>query len=316
MKEYNLSKGDTPSLQFFKTPHLAAEVACDAQRILGVDAAILFADLLPILEPMGLELDYLSGLGPNIANPVRSVQAIDALKLEPPAESMPYIGEAVRLIRAELPADIPLLGFGGGPFTLASYAVEGQGSRNYIHVKRLMASDPSAFHALMQIMTSSTIDYLNYQIDQGVQAIQVFDSWVGCLSVRDYRDHVFEHSQKLMAGISGRVPVIHFGTGNPALLKLMAEAGGDVMALDWRAELVASWDLMGCKAVQGNMDPVALFGSKASVLATASTILDEVGTRPGHVFNLGHGILPETPVENVKALVKHVQTYSAEIRGR
>ena len=307
MKEYHEVKGNTPSLDFFKTPHLSAQVTCDAQRILGVDAAILFADLLPILEPMGLELDYLVGVGPNIANPLRSNEDVDRLQVVPSSESMPYIGEAISLIRKELPADIPLIGFGGAPFTLASYAIEGQGSKNYINVKRMMATDPGAFHVIMEKMTVNAIDYLNYQIDEGVQAIQIFDSWVGCLSVSDYRTHVFAHSKKLIDSISGKVPVIHFGTGNPSLLSLMTEAGGDVMALDWRAPLKESWDLLGCKAVQGNMDPVALFGSVDSVRQTAGSILEEVGGRPGHIFNLGHGILPETPVENVKALVEFVQ---------
>ena len=297
MKEYHKVKGDTPSLDFFKTPHLSAQVTCDAQRILGVDAAILFADLLPILEPMGLELDYLVGVGPNITNPVRSNEDIDRLQVVPSSGSMPYIGEAISLIRKELPADIPLIGFGGAPFTLASYAIEGQ------------ATDPGAFSAIMEKMTASAIDYLNYQIDEGVQAIQIFDSWVGCLSVSDYRNHVFAHSKKLLDSISGKVPVIHFGTGNPSLLPLMKEAGGDVMALDWRAPLKESWELLGCKAVQGNMDPIALFGSVASVRQAAGLILEEVDGRPGHIFNLGHGILPETPVENVKALVEFVQGY-------
>lgn len=311
MKEYHEVKGDTPSLDFFKTPHLSAQVTCDAQRILGVDAAILFADLLPILEPMGLELDYLPGIGPNIANPIRNNGDIDALRIEKSSESMPYISEAIRLIRKELPADIPLIGFGGAPFTLASYAIEGQGSRNYIHVKRMMFSDPAAFDAVMGKMTECAIDYLNYQIDAGVQAIQIFDSWVGCLSPRDYQNHVLDHSRRLIESVSGAVPVIHFGTGNPALLPLMAQAGGDVMALDWRAPLVKTWDELGLKAVQGNMDPVALFGSLQSVQATAIALLEEVGGRPGHIFNLGHGILPETPVENVKALVKTVQSFQA-----
>lgn len=315
MKEYHAVKADTPSLDFFKTPHLAAQVTCDAQRILGVDAAILFADLLPILEPMGLKLDYLVGVGPNIENPVRNHADIDALRLEPAAESMPYIAEAISLIRKELPADIPLIGFGGAPFTLASYAIEGKGSRNYIDVKRMMAKDPGAFDAIMEKMTSTAIDYLNYQIDSGVQAIQIFDSWVGCLSVSDYQDYVFKHSKRLLDGISGRVPVIHFGTGNPALLPLMAEAGGDVLAIDWRAPLKDSWDLTGVKSIQGNMDPVLLFGSVESVQKTAVRLLDEVGDRPGHIFNLGHGILPETPVENVKALVDVVHEHSARIRG-
>jgi uroporphyrinogen decarboxylase len=309
MKEYHEVKADTPSLDFFKTPHLAAQVTCDAQRILGVDAAILFADLLPILEPMGLKLDYLPGIGPNIENPVRTHADIDNLRVEPSVETMPYIGEAIHLIRQELPADIPLIGFGGAPFTLASYAIEGKGSRNYIHVKQLMLSDPGAFNIIMEKMTRCAIDYLNYQIEQGVQAIQIFDSWVGCLSVADYRTYVFPHSRRLISEISGRVPIIHFGTGNPALLPAMAEAGGDVMALDWRAPLAESWDLMGCTAVQGNMDPVALFAERDAVLATAGAILAEVDQRAGHIFNLGHGILPETPVDNVKALVDFVHNY-------
>lgn len=314
MKEYHAVKADTPSLDFFKTPHLAAQVTCDAQRILGVDAAILFADLLPILEPMGLVLDYLPGFGPNIENPVRTHAEIDALSVQKSSESMPYIAEAISLIRKGLPADIPLIGFGGAPFTLASYAIEGKGSRNYIEVKRMMAKDPQAFDALMEKMTSAAIDYLNYQIDSGVQAIQIFDSWVGCLSVQDYQDFVFSHSKRLLDGVSGRVPIIHFGTGNPALLPLMAQAGGDVLAIDWRAPLTDSWDLTGVKAIQGNMDPVALFGSIDSVKQTAIRLLDEVGDRPGHIFNLGHGILPETPVENVKALVEVVHEHSAKLR--
>ncbi len=310
MKEYHEVKADTPSLDFFKTPHLSAQVTCDAQRILGVDAAILFADLLPILEPMGLNLDYLPGIGPDISNPVRTSADIDALRIEKTTDSMPYIGEAISMIRRELPADIPLIGFGGAPFTLASYAIEGKGSRNYIHVKQMMYSDPSAFDVVMEKMTTTAIDYLNYQIEQGVQAIQIFDSWVGCLSPNDYRRYVFDHSKRLIDAISGSVPIIHFGTGNPALLPLMAEAGGDVMALDWRAPLISSWDQIGFKSVQGNMDPVALFGSRASVVETATSLLTEVGGRPGHIFNLGHGILPETPVDNVKALVNTVQAFS------
>ncbi|MGI9322226.1 MAG: uroporphyrinogen decarboxylase [Pseudomonadales bacterium] len=309
MKEYHQGKGATPSLDFFKTPHLSAQVTCDAQRILGVDAAILFADLLPILEPMGLSLDYLPNIGPNIDNPVRSGKDIDALALLPSAETMPYIGEAIALVRRELPPDIPLIGFGGAPFTLASYAVEGKGSKSYIEVKRLMYGDPSAFHTLMGKITTAAADYLNYQIDCGVQAVQIFDSWVGALSVADYERFVLEHSKALINAVSGRVPVIHFGTGNPALLPLMAEAGGDVMALDWRAPLAKTWDDLGCRAVQGNLDPVALFADGKAVEQAAGQILAEVNGRPGHIFNLGHGILPETPVENVKRLVGYVHEY-------
>ncbi len=309
MQEYHDVKGSTKSLDFFKTPHLAAQVTCDAQRILGVDAAILFADLLPILEPMGLVLDYIPGVGPNIENPVRSNTDIDAIQIQDSAESMPYIAEAIQLIRRELPADIPLIGFGGAPFTLASYAIEGKGSRNYVFVKQLMYGDTSAWNELMAKITTNAIDYLNYQINSGVQAVQIFDSWVGCLSPADYLEYVLPHSKRLIENISGRVPIIHFGTGNPALLPLMAQAGGDVMALDWRAPLVASWDKIGVKSVQGNMDPIILCADKASVERKAKDLLDEVNGRPGHIFNLGHGIIPETPVENVKALVNLVQGY-------
>ena len=315
MKEYHEVKGNTPSLDFFKTPHLAAKVTCDAQRILGVDAAIMFADLLPILEPMGFDLDYLPGVGPNISNPIRSTADIDAIKLVPSVDSMPYIGEVIALIRAELPGDIPLIGFGGAPFTLASYAIEGMGSRNYIHVKQLMHSDASAFNTLMEKMTDAAIDYLQYQIDAGVQAIQIFDSWVGALSVSDYQNHVFKHCKRLIDRISGTVPVIHFGTGNPALLPLMAQAGGDVMAIDWRAPLMDSWDLMGCKSIQGNMDPVILFAEQKGVTAAATSLLEEVNGRPGHIFNLGHGILPETPVDNVRALIDTVHEFRPSNAG-
>lgn len=311
MPEYHEVKGDTPSLDFFKTPHLAAKATCDAQRILGVDAAIMFADLLPILEPMGLHLDYLPGIGPNIDNPVRNSSDVDALRVEKSADTMPYIGEVIALIRAELPPDIPLIGFGGAPFTLASYAIEGKGSRNYVVVKKMMYSDTGAFNELMTRITACVIDYMNYQIDAGVQAVQLFDSWVGCLSPADYREYVLPHTRRLMQEISGRVPVIHFGTGNPALVPLMAEAGGDVLALDWRTPLMQAWDETGVASVQGNMDPIVLCAERPAVEAKARALLDEVGGRPGHIFNLGHGIIPETPVDNVKALVDFVHEYSA-----
>lgn len=311
MPEYHEVKGNTPSLEFFKTPHLAARATCDAQRILGVDAAIMFADLLPVLEPMGLVLDYLPGVGPDIANPVRTHADIDAIRITRSRDSMPYIEEVIKLIRSELPADIPLIGFGGAPFTLASYAIEGKGSRNYVYVKQMMYSDPGMFNELMTRITDCAIDYMNYQIDSGVQAVQLFDSWVGCLSISDYNDYVFAHSKRLIQSISGRVPVIHFGTGNPALAPRMATAGGDVLALDWRTPLMETWDETGVKSVQGNLDPIALCANRAAVERMARELLDEVGGRAGHIFNLGHGIIPETPVDNVKALVDCVHEYSS-----
>lgn len=311
MPEYHEVKGNTPSLEFFKTPELAAKATCDAQRILGVDAAIMFADLLPILEPMGLKLDYLPGVGPNIDNPVRSTGDVEAIRVEKSSESMPYIGKVISLIRSELPADIPLIGFGGAPFTLASYAIEGKGSRNYVFVKQMMYGDSGAFAELMERITTCVIDYMNYQIDSGVQAVQLFDSWVGCLSPADYREYVMPHSKRLMDSITGRVPVIHFGTGNPALAPLMAEAGGDVLALDWRTPLMETWDATGVRSVQGNLDPIVLCAERHAVIEKTTALLTEVGGRPGHIFNLGHGIIPETPVDNVKALVDTVHEFRA-----
>ncbi len=310
MPEYHEVKGKTPSLDFFKTPELAAKATCDAQRILGVDAAIMFADLLPILEPMGLDLDYIPGVGPNISNPIRTHADIDAIAERPSIATMPYIAEVIRLIRSELPGNIPLIGFGGAPFTLASYAVEGKGSRNYVFVKQMMYGDTAAWHRLMEKMTNCVIDYMNYQIDSGVQAVQLFDSWVGCLSPIDYEQYVFPHSERLMQAISGKVPVIHFGTGNPALSSLMAKAGGDVLALDWRTPLMETWELTGVKSVQGNLDPIILCATEDAVISKAKELLDEVGGKPGHIFNLGHGIIPETPVSNVKALVDFVHEYT------
>jgi len=314
MPEYHEVKGDSPSLAFFKDSERAARVTCDAQRILGVDAAIMFADLLPILEPMGLRLDYLPGVGPNIDNPVRTGADVDAIKVIPARDTMPYIGETIRLILQELPSDIPLIGFGGAPFTLASYAIEGGGSKNYVHAKQLMYGDEAAWHELMTRMSEAVIDYLNYQIDSGVDALEIFDSWVGCLSGSDYLRYVQPHSKRVFDAISGRVPVIHFGTGNPALAPLMADAGGDVIGLDWRTPLTATWDLFADRSVQGNLDPIVLCADRQSVLDQSRRILDEVGSRPGHIFNLGHGIIPQTPVDNVKALVDFVHEHSSGLR--
>lgn len=315
MPEYHQVKGKTPSLAFFKNPELAAQATLDAQRILGVDAAIVFADLLPILEPMGLELDYVEGVGPVFANPLRSPKAIEALRPLVAEEGTGYIKDTVRNCRAGLPADIPLIGFAGAPFTLASYAVEGRGSRNYIEVKKLMYSDHRSWERLMGKLVDAVADYLGLQIRAGVQAVQLFDSWVGCLSPADYIRYVQPHTRELIARLHdsgrGEIPVIHFGTGNPALNGLMHAAGGDVLALDWRSPLVETWDALGAKAVQGNMDPIVLCAEWSAVESQARAILQDVNGRPGHIFNLGHGIVPETPVDNVKRLVELVHEASA-----
>ncbi len=311
MPEYHRVKGNTPSLDFFKTPELAATVTCDAQRILGVDAAIMFADLLPVLEPMGLQLDYLPSLGPKFSNPVRDAAAVDALRVVPAKEGTPYIADTVRLIRRELSADIPLIGFAGAPFTLASYAIEGQGSKEYLHMKRFMYGDSGAWAALMNKLVQQVADYVLLQIEAGVQAVQIFDSWVGCLSVSDYLEYAQPYTRELFRLIGGRVPVIYFGTGNPHLVDDMYRCGPDVMALDWRTPLVPTWERLGCRAVQGNLDPIVLCSTPAVVRRQVERVLGEVDGRPGHIFNLGHGIVPSTPVDNVKLLVDCVHEYRA-----
>ncbi len=310
MSEYHQVKGDTPSLEFFKNPELAARATCDAQRILGVDAAIMFADLLPVLETMGLSLDYLRGEGPVFANPVRTPSDIDALIEMPAAEGTPYIARTIALIRDALPPDVPLIGFAGAPFTLASYAVEGRGSRNYLNVKRLMFNDPGAWSALMDKLERLVASYVELQIDAGVDAVQLFDSWVGTLAPNDYRRYVQPWTRRLVARIRGRVPIIYFGTGNSHLVDEMYACGPDVMALDWRTPLVPTWQRLGCTAIQGNLDPIVLCADRDVMLRAARELLDDVAGRPGHIFNLGHGIVPETPVDNVRALVDFVHEYS------
>ncbi len=311
MPEYHALKGDTPSLDFFTTPELAARATLDAQRILGVDAAIVFADLLPMLVPMGLELDYKAGEGPVFARPVRRAADVEGLAVPPAEEGTGYIAETIARVLDGLPCDVPLIGFAGAPFTLASYAIEGRGSRNYRHVKRMMYGAPHLWRALMDKLVDAVAGYVALQIDSGANAVQLFDSWVGCLSLADYRRYVLPSTQRLMARICGRVPVIYFGTANGHLVDAMYEAGPDFLALDWRTPLAATWDRLGMPAVQGNMDPMALCADRATVAEHARRVLDEADGRPGHIFNLGHGIVPETPVDNVRFLVDFVHEASA-----
>ena len=310
MPEYHAVKGDSGSLAFFKDPVRAAQATLDAQRILGVDAAIMFADLLPIMEPMGLDLDYLPGEGPVFANPVRTTDDVDALRVAPAIEATPYIADTVKNILSGLPADIALIGFAGAPFTLASYAIEGRGSRNYIFVKKMMYEAPELWHRLLKKLTEQVTSYLSLQIDSGVDAIQIFDTWVGCLSGRDFDSYVRPHLKQLLENLEGRVPVIYFGTGNSHLLDRVADLPIDVLALDWRTPLKETWDRTGVTAVQGNLDPIVLCADRESVLREARAVLDEADGRNGHIFNLGHGIVPQTPVDNVKALVDFVHENS------
>lgn len=314
MTEYRAIRAKHSLLEICAQPDLAAEVTLQPVRALGVDAAILFADILLPLIPMGINLDFAAGEGPVIHNSIRSPADVQALRPVDPHESLGHILEAVHLVRRELDDLIPLIGFAGAPFTLASYMIEGGASRNYVKTKSLMYSDPHTWHALMGKLAHVVADYLTAQVDAGAQAIQLFDSWIGALSPDDYRDYVLPHSQLILrtVGATG-VPVIHFGTGTATLLPFLKEAGGDVIGLDWRTPLDWGWDQLGPDtAVQGNLDPVALFAPRPELERRVRAILEQAAGRPGHIFNLGHGILPETPVDNVKAAVEMVHEFSVQ----
>ena len=311
LPEYMAVRNKVTFIELCKSPELAAEVTLTAQRVLGVDAAILFADLLPILEPMGMQLEYQKGEGPVLHNPLRTGSDLDRFKPLENLDSLHFVFDTVKLVRRDLPSDIPLLGFAGAPFTLASYAIEGGGSKNYIHTKRLMYSDEGAWRQLMETLVNSLVIYLNEQIEAGCQAVQIFDSWAGCLSPSDYRRYVLPYTKQVIAGVKPGVPVINFLTGNPALLALQAEAGGQIMGLDWRVEMSDARTLLGPdQAVQGNMEPVSLMADLATLRERAKHVLDSAGPR-GHIFNLGHGVFPEVPPDSVKALVEMVHEMGA-----
>ncbi len=307
MPEYRAIRQKSGFLELCKNPDLCAEAMLVAVERLKVDAAILFADLLPILEPMGLDLEFTAGEGPVIHNPIRQADDVDRLRELENVEPLDFVLQAVRKTRAGLAEHLPLIGFAGAPFTLASYAIEGGASRHYLRVKLLMYRDPGAWDALMSRLARAVARYLNAQIDAGVQAVQLFDSWVGCLGPDDYRRCVLPHVRWLIGQIRPGVPVIHFAAGNPALLPWVSEAGGNVVGIDWRTRLDDAWRTVGYdRAVQGNLDPAVLLSTPAEIRRRAGEVLDQAGGRPGHIFNLGHGVLPHTPVENVIALVNAV----------
>src|SRR5262245_9365235 len=311
MEEYRKIRGHTSFLELCKSPQLCSEIMCTAVERLGVDAAIIFSDLLPILEPMGLELDFAKGEGPVIYNPVRAPADVDRVVELEDIGAMDFVFQTVRQTRAELPAQIPLIGFAGAPFTLASYTVEGGGSRSYLHTKTLMYRDEGAWRTLMERLARSIARYLNGQIAAGAQCVQLFDSWVGCLGPDDYRRYVLPFVKQVIAGLTPGVPVINFATGNPALLPLLAEAGGNVIGIDWRVRLDDAWKTVGYdRAVQGNLDPLVLLSDKSEIRRRAKEILDQAARRPGHIFNLGHGVVPQTPPENAIALVDAVHELS------
>jgi uroporphyrinogen decarboxylase len=306
MAEYRAVRAKASMLELCKSPELVAEVTTFARRRIGADAAILFADLLLVVEPLGPTLTFSAGEGPVIDPPVRNAKDVDALHEVDP-DALQYVYDAVKATRAALEPEIPLIGFAGAPFTVASYLIEGQGSRNYEHTKALMYGNEGAWHALMEKLVRAQIGYLNRQVEAGCQALQLFDSWVGALSPADYRRYVAPHVAHMIAGLVPGVPVIHFGTGTGALLADMKIAGGDVIGLDWRVELGPTWDALGKDvAVMGNLDPLTLLGPAEVMERETRRILAEAHGRAGHVFNLGHGILPQTPVDNVVRLIELV----------
>ncbi len=313
MAEYRAIRSKTPFLQMCKTPELAAEVTLQPVDKIGVDAAIIFADILLPLEGMGIGFEFAANEGPVIHEPVRDRAAVEKIKIIDPDTDVGYVMEAIRLVRKELEGRLPVIGFSGAPFTLASYIVEGGGSRNYQYVKSLAYNDPETFHLLMDKIGQVVTVYLNAQIRAGAQAVQLFDSWVGCLGPGDYETYVLPHTKKVIAGLDADgVPVIHFANGGSTLLHLIEQAGGDVISVDWRVNLDDAWTRIGEDyAIQGNFDPVALFAPVDEIRRRVQEILDRAGGRPGHVFNLGHGILPETPVDHVRALVEAVHELSA-----
>jgi uroporphyrinogen decarboxylase len=313
MSEYRALRQKYTLLQLCRTPELATDVTLQPIRRLDVDAAILFSDLLLPLAPMGIPFDFVKGEGPSIERPIRSAADIDHVRVVDPRESLGFTLDAIRLVKRELAGKVPLIGFTGAPFTLASYAIEGGHSNNFALTKSLMYGESAAWHQFADKLATVASDYLVAQIEAGVDAVQVFDSWVGALNEDDYREFALPHTQKIFRALEGRgVPTIHFGVATASILHVMREAGGDVVGADWRIPLDEAWQRIGTdRAIQGNLDPTLLLGPRTRLLNGAREVLARAGGRPGHIFNLGHGILPSTPVENVQELARFVHQESA-----
>jgi len=317
MPEYRAVRERHGLLEICKKPELAAEVTVTAAEKLGVDAAIIFADLLLPLEPMGMKLRFEAGEGPVVEEPLRTAKQIGRLKTDGAGE-LGFVAEAIRRVGKHCAGKLPVIGFAGAPFTLASYMVEGGGSRHYLHTKSLMAAAPDLWAKLMEKLCAVLEPYLLAQVEAGAEAVQLFDSWAGCLAADDYARQVMPYSRRLIQAVQARgVPVIHFATNSAGLLGAMQEAGAEVLGIDWRLPLARAWEEVGFRpAIQGNLDPVALFAPAAELRRRVEAVLEQAGGRPGHIFNLGHGILPETPVENVQAVVRWVHEISAARRER
>ncbi len=316
MAEYRLIREKYSLIEICRHPEIAAEVTLQPVRALGVDAAILFADILLPVIPLGLGLEFAKGEGPVIASPVHTLEDVRRMKPFNAEADLGYVMEAIRLLRGTL-GGVPLIGFCGAPFTVASYVIEGGSSREFLKTKTMMYSAPEVFHALMDKLSTVLTDYIVAQIHAGAQAIQLFDSWVGTLSPHDYENFVLPYSQRILEAVKKEnVPAIHFGTNTTTLLPLMKLAGGDVIGLDWRIPLDQGWSLLGNDvAVQGNLDPAILFAPLPEIKQRVTDVLRRADGRPGHIFNLGHGILQHTPVENVRAVVDIVHEYSVLPKG-
>jgi uroporphyrinogen decarboxylase len=311
LKEYRTLRRQYSFLTLCKTPELATRVTLLPIERLGVDAAIIFADILLPLEPMGIGLEFTKGEGPVIHNPIRNRSEVQGLKVIEAAEDLSFVMEAVRSVCRELQGRIPLIGFSGAPFTLASYLIEGGSTKDFIRTKSLMYQDPTSWHLLMEKLSAVIISYLNAQVRAGVGVIQLFDSWAGSLSPRDYEEFVLPHSQRVFHELSSKVPAIHFVTGASGILEQVMAAGGDIIGIDWRIDLGEAWQRLGyAVGIQGNLDPAALLGPQERIERKVAEILLSAEGRPGHIFNLGHGVLPQTPEENVITMVEAVHRLS------
>lgn len=310
--EYMAIKAKHSFMEMCQKSEIACEVTMLPIRQFNLDAAIIFADILLILEPLGIGFEFTKDHGPRIERPIRTVADVDRTASEIDVKAtLGYVLESIKLVRKELNGKVPLIGFSGAPFTLASYCIEGGGSRDYLYTKEFMYSDKGAWDALMTKLTDAIIGYLNAQIEAGAQAVQVFDSWIGALSPFDYERFVQPHMTRLFAALDKSVPHIHFGTGNPQLYPAMRKAGGDVIGIDWRVDLGTQWNALGDVSVMGNLDPGYLIAPRNELEGAAQRVLDSAGGRPGHIFNLGHGIFPRVPVDQVRALVDYVHEASS-----
>ena len=311
MEEYRRLRRRHGLHEMFCSPQLAAEVTLQPVQAFDLDAAIIFSDILIPLQGMGIELEFTDHKGPIIRNPVRTMAQVEALRIPDPEEDLGFVLQSIRLAREALAGSVPLIGFAGAPFTLASYLIEGVSSRDFVLTKLMMYEEPETWRDLMEKLCSTLGRYLLAQVRAGVQAVQLFDSWVGCLSPGDYRHYVLSYSKKVLDLLEGAgVPRIHFGTRSGELLAAMREAGGEVIGVDWRTTLADAWQRVGPSAgIQGNLDPVLMLAPRRVLEAGADRILDQAAGRPGHIFNLGHGILPNTPTDAVKALIDRVHSH-------